>query len=102
KAQKGSKAAKQTKTLLKLTTQTRRALRKATGFKAETLQTKLRLATGDCDRLRRVIDATRLLHAAISQVALDDFVAQQREHAAANEQRARIAVPIDARRAAGI
>ena len=82
-----------------LTTETRRTLRKIGLFRTEP---KLLLATGNGDSLRRVIDAARLLQSAVSEIAFDDFVTEQREHAPANEQRPRVAVPIDARCAAGI
>jgi len=47
----------------------------------------------------RVIYSAKLVHAAVVETSFDDLVAEQREHATAQEQRSRIAVPIDARRA---
>src|SRR6185436_17095162 len=40
------------------------------------------------------------MHAAIVETTLDDLVPEQREHATTQEQRSRISVPIDTRRAA--
>jgi hypothetical protein len=47
-----------------------------------------------------VIHAPELVHASIVETAFDDLVAEQREHATAQEQRSRIPVPINTRRAA--
>src|SRR5262245_13983238 len=41
--------------------------------------------------------ATEFTNGAVLHPALDQLVAEQREHAIADEQRARIAVPVDAR-----
>src|SRR5262245_53157769 len=51
---------------------------------------------------RREVDAPRLTHRGAADVALDELIAHQREHAIAQEDRPRIAVPIDTRRLARI
>src|SRR5688572_29732477 len=52
-------------------------------------------ATGST-RARREIRAPHLADAARLEPALDDLVAEQREDAAAKEERPRVAVPVDA------
>src|SRR5690348_16753554 len=51
---------------------------------------------------RREVDAPRLAHRCAADVALDELIAHQCEHPIAQEDRPRIAVPIDAARLARI
>src|SRR5688572_10664697 len=49
---------------------------------------------------RREVHAPQLLNAARAQLALDNLVAHEREDPAADEERPRVAIPVDARDAA--
>src|SRR5688572_24073692 len=51
---------------------------------------------------RRIIDAANFGDLRSHDPAFDDFVAEQREHAIPDEERARVAVPVDARSAAAV
>jgi hypothetical protein len=47
-----------------------------------------------------VVDPPEFMHASVVDRAFDDLVTQQRKHSAAQEQRSRVSIPINARRTA--
>src|ERR1051325_9134680 len=60
------------------------------------------LVRGNPHSLRRVVDAAQLAHAVILEAAFNNLVAKQSQHAATHENWSRVAIPIDAGRAAAI
>ena len=60
------------------------------------------LSARDFHGLRRIIDPPQFLHLPILHRAFDQLIAQHSDDAAADEERARVAVPVDARSATGI